>query len=303
VKARRESPGEQLLDRGDLARAYEENQAWPPEVTKPVSRYFLSSLPHAPRRCLFLGTATGVNDVLPFARVADSTDRILAGDIEPTFLERLRDRVASEGLANIETRKLDISEDLTSLGKFDLVSLLFVIHRLKAWEEVVDRLCGLVAPGGSFFISEFVGPEGVIYLSNENGGTGADPVSHLIRRYFELLPDRFSPPLRSTSIGPVLKRIEKRLSPAGYMDFAWKQQITPSEMLRRITNRAYAPYFSIQPPREVLERLAEEFAGESGCPVSLKEIIRIYRFERARSWACRPAPPACFRGVFLYSIL
>lgn len=283
MKAKAESSVERLFDRVDIARAYEENQAWPPEVTEAVASYFRSSLSSVPRKCLILGCATGVNDAIPLARSVDSGDRILAGDIDPAFLERLRARAASEGLLNLEVRSLDITKDLSPLGQFDLVSLLFVIHRLKAWEEVVDRLCDLVAPRGSFFISEFVGPEGVIYLSNENGGAGVDPVSRLLRRYFQLLPERFAPTLRSTSIAPVLRRIGERLRPVGHQDFEWKQLLTPKEMLRRIAGRAYAPYFSIEPPAYLLHRLSEEFVGEADCPVSFNETIRIYRFERARS--------------------
>jgi SAM-dependent methyltransferase len=270
----------ELIDRREIARAYEENQAWPSEVTQAVSRYFLSSLPAVPRRCLILGSATGVNDALPLARIADPGDRILAGDLDPAFLERLCERAASEGLRNVEAQKLDITGDLSPLGTFDLVSLLFVIHRLKPWEEVVDRLSGLVAPGGSFFISEFVGPSGMIYLSNESGGTAGDSVSRVIRRYFELLPERFAPALRSTSIGPVLERLAKVLRPSGHRDFAWPQSITPSEMLRKIADRAYAPYFSTHPPPGLLEQLRGEFESEAACPTSLEETIRIYRFER-----------------------
>lgn len=265
----------------DLPDVYEEYQAWPPEVAEAVARHFVSTLAPGPRRCLVLGCATGVNDALPLARQLAGGDRIVAGDVEAPFLDRLRERAASEGLTAIDARRLDVTEDLSTLGSFGLVSLLFVIHRLEDWEGVVDRLCALVAPGGSFFISEFAGPEGVIYLSNENGGSGADPVSRLIRRYFEVLPERFSPPLRSTSIGPVLRRMEGILRPAGSRDFAWKQQITPSEMIRRIGDRAYAPYFSAPAPADLLRRLADEFAAEARCPVSFRETIRIYRFERA----------------------
>ncbi|HVE38983.1 MAG TPA: class I SAM-dependent methyltransferase [Planctomycetota bacterium] len=268
------------IDRTSIARAYEENQAWPPEVTEGVARYFLSSLPAVPRRCLVLGSATGANDALPLARIANAEDRILAGDLEPAFLDRLRERAVSEGLRNVEAHKLDITEDLSPWGRFHLVSLLFVIHRLKAWEEVIGRLCGLVAPGGSFFISEFVGPSGIIYLSNENGGAAGDPVSRLIRRYFELLPERFAPALRSTSIGPVLDRLGKVLKPAGHRDFTWRQSITPGEMLRRIADRAYAPYFSIHPPPGLLEQLRGEFAPEAARRIPLEETIRLYRFER-----------------------
>lgn len=264
----------------DVADVYEEHQAWPPEVTEGVARHFLSALGASPGRCLVLGCATGVNDALPLARIAGPGARIVAGDLEPAYLERLRARAASEGLTNVEARTADITQDLSSLGRFDLVSLLFVIHRLKAWEEVVDRLCRLATPGGSFFISEFVGPSGMIYLSNENGGAAPDPVSRLLRRYFELLPERFAPPLRSTSVGPVLERVGKILRPSGHRDFVWQQAITPAEMLRKIAHRAYAPYFSIPPPPGLLERLRDEFKSEAGRRVPLRETIRIYRFER-----------------------
>jgi SAM-dependent methyltransferase len=262
---------------------YEEYQAWPPDVAIAVARYMLSPSGQGPKRCLVLGCATGVNDALPLARTAKPRDRVIAGDIDPAFLERLGNRVRSEGLSNVEVRKIDITQDLSDLGAFDLVSLLFVVHRLGAWRPTLDRLIRLVAPGGSFFISEFAGPEGIIYLSNESGGARNDPVSLLIRRYFELLPQRFDPALKSTSIGPVLRRIEKRLVPCGHRDFVWKQSITPAEMLRRMSHRAYAPYFSTDPPPNLLHRLGEEFSSQAASVVSLEETIRIYRFEGPRA--------------------
>jgi SAM-dependent methyltransferase len=281
VKSKVEPSGEQLVDRGNVARAYEENQAWPLEVTEGVARYFVSSLPAASRRCLVLGSATGVNDALPLARIAKPGIRVLAGDLEPAFLERLRERAEAEGLLDVEARKLDITEDLSPLGRFDLVSLLFVIHRLKAWEEVIDRLCGLVAPGGSFFVSEFVGPSGVIYLSNEGGGAASDAVSSLIRRYFELLPERFAPSLKSTCITPVLKRLGRFLTPMGHRDFVWKQVLTPRAMLEKIEGCAYAPYFSTHPNSDLLRQLRGEWGAEADQKVMLDETIRIYRFERS----------------------
>ena len=264
----------------DVPDVYEEYQAWPRVMAEAVARYFLSALEGSSRRCLILGCATGVNDALPLARLARPSDRILAGDVEPRFLERLRDRAATEGLTNIEARRLDVTGDLSSLGRFDLVSLLFVIHRLKSWEEVIDRLRSMVDVGGSFLISEFVGPEGIIYLSNENGGAGRDPVSRLIRRYFELLPERFAPALKSTSIRPVLDRLGTILMPMGHQDFVWKQAISPRQMLTRIEKRAYAPYFSTHPTAGLLEELSREFAPELDSPVTMNEMIRIYRFGR-----------------------
>ena len=264
----------------DHSDVYEEYQAWSREAAEAVARHVLSAVPGSPRRCLVLGCATGVNDALPLARLAGPGDRIVAGDIEAPFLERLRERAASEGLNNIEGRPVDVTQDISSLGRFDLVSFLFVVHRLKSWKPVVDHLCGLVAPGGSFFISEFVGPEGVLYLSNEDGG-GRDPVSRLIRRYFDLLPERFTPSLKSTSVAPVLARLGQRLVPMGHRDFVWRQTLTPREMLTRIEKRAYAPFFTTHPPEPLLHQLAAEFASELDTPVTQIETIRIYRFGRA----------------------
>ena len=266
----------------EIALAYEEHQAWPSEVTGAAARYFLSTLPGSPRRCLFLGAATGANDALPFARIADPRDRILAGDIESGFLDRLRARAADEGIRNVEARLLDVTTDLSPLGEFDLITLLFVIHRLKSWESVVDRLGRLVSPGGSFFISEFAGPSGVIYLSNERGGEGSDPVSRVIRRYFELLPERFAPPLKSTCIGPVLERLGTDLKPMGHRDFIWRQRVTARGMFQKIEERAYAPFFSTHPAPAVLGPLRDEFATEMDRPVPLEETIRIYRFGRPK---------------------
>ncbi len=264
----------------DVGRDYERYQGWPAGVAEELARHGLSLLQGPSPRCLILGTGTGINDTLPLARLAGPEVRIVAGDIDASCLARLRDHAGSERLANIEVRRLDINEDLSSLGTFDLVTLLFVIHRLQSWEGVVDRLVRLVAPGGSFFISEFAGPSGLIYLSNEAGGRLQDPVSRLIRRYFELLPERFAPPLKSTFTGPVRARLGRSLDALGQRDFIWRQSITPGEMLRRIEDRAYAPYFSTFPPPGLLARLRAEFAAESGERVELEETIRIFRFGR-----------------------
>jgi SAM-dependent methyltransferase len=261
-----------------LPDVYEEYQGWPAEVTDGVARYFLSALPEGRGRCLVLGCATGVNDVLPLARAAGPARRILAGDLEPAFLERLQERILTEGLSTVESQVVDITRDLSPLGSFDLVSLLFVIHRLSSWEPAIDRICRLVSPGGSFFISEFVGPRGVIYLSNEAGGTGTDPVSRMIRRYFEMLPGRFAPPLKSTNIAPVLDRLGGLLEPRGHQDFGWNQSLMPGEMFRRIRDQAYAPYFSTTPQPGVLDQLRAEFSGEWTRTVRQTEVIRIHRF-------------------------
>lgn len=272
------------LGADDPALFYEVHQAWPAETASAVARYLHSTLTgRPPRRCLFLGAATGVNDVLPFARLADRTDRLLASDVVPAYLERLRSRAATEALRNVDVRRVDIREDLGALGTFELVTLFFVIHRLERWEEVVEALADRVGEGGSLFLSEFVGPSGVIRLSNEKGGDGADPVSRLIRRHFELQPEPFDPLLKSTSIGPVRERLSRRLRASEVRDFVWRQRLTPADMHAKIAGKAYAPFFGAAPAPESLRILECEFAAEWHTPVEMDETIRLYRFTRPRS--------------------
>ncbi len=270
-----------LAAEGDPAHFYEVHQEWPSDVTKAIAEYLHSTLPKpAPRKCLFLGSATGVNDVLPFARLADPSDRVLGSDVVPAYLDRLRGHALREGLMNVEVRPVDIRTGLEALGSFDLTTLFFVIHRLDNWQGIVVPLSSLVREGGSLFITEFVGPDGVIYLSNEKGGSGQDPVSRMIRRYFELHSEPFAPPLKSTSIGPARECLARCLKPAGSRDFVWRQRLTVGDMHAKIASKAYAPYFGTHATAEMLEVLRREFVGEWETSVDMAETIRIYRFSR-----------------------
>ena len=57
---------------------YERHQSWDLEARKGVARYLLEGAGGGPPRALFLGSATGVNDALPFARVEEGM--VLAPD-------------------------------------------------------------------------------------------------------------------------------------------------------------------------------------------------------------------------------
>lgn len=264
----------------DRARFYEVHQEWPPETKRAIAEHLLSATGEVPRSCLFLGAATGVNDALPFARAADRRDRIVAGDVDEEYLARLREHAAAEKLDNIEARRIDIRTDLANLGTFDLVAILFVIHRLSDWRPVVPQLRALLKSGASLFVSEFAGPSGVISLSNAGGDRSGDPVSRLIARYFELLPERFAPELKSTSIRPVRDALATALTPAGHRDFDWPQRLTVGEMYHKIESKAYAPYVHTHPSARLLSRLEDEFRSEWDEEVALTETIRIYRFRR-----------------------
>jgi len=266
--------------RTGLADFYELHQKWPGEVGRAVAEHLLSALGPPPRWCLFLGSATGVNDVIPFARLADLRDRVVGSDVEQAYVDRLAEHARREGLQNVVVRRLDVRKDLADLEIFDLVTLFFVIHRLSDWQSVAASLVGLVGPRGSLCVSEFAGPSGVIYLSNEKGGGLSDPVSRMIRRYFELLPETFDPPLKSSRIGPVREALARHLSPTGFRDFDWTQTVTVGDMYAKIESKAYAPYFGTHPSPHVLDLLRREFEADWSTTVELTETVRIYRFLR-----------------------
>src|SRR5467141_116394 len=123
-----------------LAGFYELHQEWPREVGRALAEHLLSVLGPPPRRCLFLGSATGVNDVLPFARLADLRDRIVGSDVESAYLDRLAEHARQEDLQNIEVYRLDVRKDLADMGTFDIVTLFFVVHR-RSEERRVGKEC------------------------------------------------------------------------------------------------------------------------------------------------------------------
>ena len=123
-------------------RLYEAHQEWPGGVKSALAAHLLSGLLPPPRRCLFLGAASGVNDALPFARTAGPGIRVVGSDVETAHVDRLRERAEREGLRNVEARVIDLREELGALGTFDLVTLLFVVHRLERWHAVIDPLAG-----------------------------------------------------------------------------------------------------------------------------------------------------------------
>lgn len=159
--------------------------------------------------------------------------------------------------------------------------MLFVIHRVERWRQVLGPLARLVAKGGSLYVSEFAGPSGIIYLANEKGGRGRDPISRMVRRYFELVKEPFNPLLKSTNIRPVLRALRERLAPAGHRDFHWPQPLTVEDVHHKIEREVFAPFFSTHPTPFVLGQLKGEFKAEWKTRVKLVETIRIYRFTRA----------------------
>ncbi len=213
-----------------------------------------------------------MNDALPFSDASPATD-VLATDLEPRMVELLREHCRSR--ASVRVSQLDL---LKAKGSYDLVTALFVLHRLGAKARLgARRLARLVGPAGSLIVTEFAGPRGFIARANEPRWRGRDLVGRLLGRYFAIRPWR--EPLRSTDIGPCLTELARALSPAGHQDFAWRYRLSLAELFRRIRRRAYAPFF--QAPDD-LEQLRREFEPHFAREFPFVEVIRVHRFARMR---------------------
>jgi SAM-dependent methyltransferase len=274
----------------DSAEEYERNQRWPRPVRAAIVDFLMDGLSES-ARCLILGCATGVNDAVPLARRAPSSIRVVAGDIEPRYLSRLRRYRADLRLANLRVARLDITKDLSHLGTFNLVCLFFVIHRVRNWRPAIRNVTALVAPGGTFCISQFRGRNGLIALSNSMGRGSSSFAAAVVRQYFALRRARFNPELKSSDIRPVLRELHRRFVLSGYRDLSWPQRVTMRAWITKIRRRAYAPFHDAPEDPELYSRLLQEFGPRWRRPEPHVERIRIYRFTPRGTTSRRSGDP------------
>jgi hypothetical protein len=172
----------------------------------------------------------------------------------------------------VRVRELDL---LKAEGAYDAVVALFVLHRLQERAiEGAERLAACVAEGGRLYISEFVGPRGLIAMCNEprlrKGVAG-----RMLARYFER--HRFSAKLKSTNIAPVRARLSTLLKAEKPRDFRWRYTLTLAEVFRRMRRRSYAPFFG---GPEDLEGIRREFEAGFDREVDFVEVIRVFSYRR-----------------------
>ncbi len=107
--------------------------------------------------CLDIGTGLG-----HYAeRLAPQCDHILATDISDKAVVRARERLAhikniTFAAGNARTMRLDDPFDLVVLG--DMLYYLGDTRFPAEFEEVLKHIAGLVAPGGTLLMSNFIAP-------------------------------------------------------------------------------------------------------------------------------------------------
>lgn len=100
-----------------------------------------------------IGCGPGVF-ALPFARAA-SQGLVFAADVEPRQLDRLRERVAAEGLRNVVPVLASYDTPHLPEGRFDLVFIGDTYHHFSERVTYVRAIARLLEPGGRLAILEY----------------------------------------------------------------------------------------------------------------------------------------------------
>ena len=109
------------------------------------------------RRVLDVGAGTGAGTVALAQRF--SAADVVAVDVSPAMLARVRDRAAAHGLAGrISTEEADIAADVSHLGVFDLVWASASLHEARDLDQAFRNLHALLRPGALLAVIEMDDP-------------------------------------------------------------------------------------------------------------------------------------------------
>jgi cyclopropane fatty-acyl-phospholipid synthase-like methyltransferase len=117
--------------------------------------------------------------------------KILAVDLSSGMIEQIQNRIAEDGLKNITAQCLDIFTNPPA-GPFDLIFSAMAAHHVSDTDALLDRLAGLLAPGGYLALADLDTEDGTFH------GEEAGPVHHGFSRE-ELMQKLRERGLRDTS--------------------------------------------------------------------------------------------------------
>lgn len=125
-------------------------------------------------RCLDVGCGGG--DVsFDLARLVGPKGRVVGIDLDEVKLAAARTEAAAAGLTNLEFRAVDIVAGDLPQPAFDLIYARFLLTHLREPERAVERLCGLLAPGGL-----------IIFEDIDFSGSFSHPPSQAFAAYVDL---------------------------------------------------------------------------------------------------------------------
>ena len=122
-----------------------------------ITRAAVASTPII-RRVLDIGCGAGNNTIrLRQVYGADFDADLL--DLSPAMLERARERVSEVNQRTVKTCEGDIREVPLTAGSYDVILAAAVLHHLRDeadWQRTFQKIYDLLAPDGSFWITDLV---------------------------------------------------------------------------------------------------------------------------------------------------
>jgi ubiquinone/menaquinone biosynthesis C-methylase UbiE len=104
-------------------------------------------------RCLDVGCGGG-DLSRDLARLVGPRGRVVGFDVDTVKLAAARDETAAAGITNVEFHAADVVDGELPAPGFDLVYARFLLTHLREPQRAVERLCGLLSPGGLMIVED-----------------------------------------------------------------------------------------------------------------------------------------------------
>ena len=92
---------------------------------------------------------------------------ITAIDSSQGMLDVLDKKIGAQGIKNVRTRRVDLEQGDELPGPFDLAASSMTFHHIKNTDLLLERIAGILKPGGKIAIADLDPDEGKFHDSNE----------------------------------------------------------------------------------------------------------------------------------------
>ena len=135
------------------------------EMTRTIARAMLDSVDFAgDERALEFGSGTG----LAAAMLAEHVGHVLAVDNSPGMLEVFDKKVRTAGLKNVESRQVDLDQEMPA-GPFDFVFSSMTLHHIKNVAELMHAVFAELNPGGRVAFADLALEDGSFHRGDVPG--------------------------------------------------------------------------------------------------------------------------------------
>jgi len=131
---------------------------------------------------------------LRLAKKVGPQGRVLATDIQPEMLSRLRDNMKKVGVTNIEPILCTPTDAKLPEGQLDLALMVDVYHELANPEETMAQVRRALKPNGRLVLIEYRGEDPAVPIKPEHKMTLAqvraeiEPMGFQLQQVFDFLP-------------------------------------------------------------------------------------------------------------------